>query len=67
MTARAAEDIHHGRLEADARVSGLKAGADRDAGEGVALSDASLDAVAGGAPQRFYPLAELFRMVTGMR
>lgn len=39
----------------------------RNAADGTELSDATLDGVAGGSQQRFYPLAELFRMITGIR
>lgn len=67
MAERVADETHGEREPADARASRVLAGARRHEGSGADLSDASLDAVSGGAPQRFYPLAELFRMVTGLR
>ncbi|HRN87442.1 hypothetical protein [Hyphomicrobium sp.] len=62
-----ADETYGERFQADEGASELLAGAGRNAGDGGELSDASLQSVAGGAPQRFYPLAELFRMVTGIR
>lgn len=67
MAARVADETHGGRLQADKPASGPQAETGRHGRDGVALSDPSPDAVANGAPQRFYPLAEMFRMVTGAR
>lgn len=67
MAERVADETHGQRIQADERASGLLAGAGGEARDGADLSDGALDAVAGGAQQRFYPLAELFRVVTGLR
>ncbi|AHB50100.1 hypothetical protein W911_08105 [Hyphomicrobium nitrativorans NL23] len=63
MAERVADETYGDRFQGDEGASELLA----RAGHQAELSDESLDAVAGGAPQRFYPLAELFRMVTGQR
>lgn len=42
---------------------------EEQAAQETELSDATLEAVAGGGEghRKFYPLAELFRMITGIR